>query len=911
MAHDVFLPKTAFPMKQRVSDAEVIARWEGLYDKLRLVSKGCPKFILQDGPPFANGKPHMGTAFNRVLKDIIIRYKQMNGFDAPFIPGWDCHGLPIEWKVEEEIRAERKKNGEDPNVKTAMDLDAIIAFRKRCREFAEYWINVQRDGFKKLGTIADWDNPYLTMNPASEAKIVSGVLSLLKKGAIYRGYKPVMWSPVEATALSDAEIEYKDKTSKSIYVAFPVCKTDLEAIKDAKIVIWTTTPWTIPGNRAICYSDKCDYVVLNTPFGKVVVAADLMENFVSDCGVGTYEILGNVQGASISKTICRHPLFGKGYDFDVPLLPADHVTTDVGTGFVHTAPGHGLDDFAICKKFGIDVPLTVKEDGTYYDSVPLFAGQHIYKADASVIELLQDVGALLGVRDIAHSYPHSWRSKAPLIFRATEQWFIDLDKSGIRSKALEEIENVTWLPEKGKNRIKAFVEGRKEWCISRQRVWGIPLMFFINKNTREVLIDDEVSARIVEIVGKEGSDAWYKRDNSDFLGTNYDADLYQKVFDIVDVWLESGSVYSYVTLSRTELAFPADLYLEGSDQHRGWFQSSLLTCVGTHSVAPYKMVLTHGFIVDESGYKMSKSLGNVVDPLDVLKKYGVDVLRMWVANGDYTEDTRIGNNILDQQQDLCRKFRNVIKYLLGALNGFTIEESIDYDKMDDLEKWALSRLKQVSERIDEALSKFNLRMLLNELKSFCFTDLSSFYFDVRKDCLYCDGKGSFKRRGYRTVLHQIFNNLVRWLAPIMSVSMDEAWSSIEADSVHEQRFLEIPNSYLNTDLLALFGEVRCIRDVINVSLERARELKKIGSNLQAKVTVYSERPLLFDADYWAELCIVSTFEISKEPISGDEVSEKDGISVLIEKCEGEKCERCWKIFSNLHESNLCTRCTHS
>lgn len=912
MLNNVFLPKTDFPMKQRISDAEIIARWESLYQKLRITSKDLPKFILQDGPPFANGKPHMGTAFNRVLKDIIVRYKQMYGYDAPFVPGWDCHGLPIEWKVEEEIRAEKKKLGESYDGKSIKSTEEIIAFRARCRKFAEYWIDVQRSGFKDLGTVANWDDPYLTMNKASEAKIVSGILTLLGKGFIYRGYKPVMWSPVEKTALSDAEIEYKDKTSKSIYIAFPVYKSNSDILLDAEIVIWTTTPWTIPANRAICYSRSAEYSLIQISGRKMVVASELLNKFQQDSGFTDAQILKTFSGELLENTVCHHPFNGSGYDFDVPLLHGDHVTMDVGTGFVHTAPGHGLEDFAVCKQYGIPVPATVKEDGTYYDTVPMFAGLHVYKSDDVVIQKLDEAGALLSVKEIVHSYPHSWRSKAPLIFRTTEQWFVELDKSGIRKHALEEIENVDWMPQRGKNRIKSFVEGRGEWCISRQRLWGIPLMFFINKKTNEVLIDQTVFDKIVQIIAAEGSDAWYIKPNSEFLTDQYNPDEYEKVYDIVDVWLESGSVYSYVTLSRPELAFPADLYLEGSDQHRGWFQSSLLTCVGTHNVAPYKSVLTHGFIVDESGYKMSKSLGNVIDPQDVIKKYGVDVLRLWVANSDYTEDMRIGPNILDQHRDLCNKFRNVLKYLLGALNGFSIEESLDYEKMDPMERWCLSRLKQVSINIKQALDSFNLRKLLNELKTFCFTELSSFYFDVRKDCLYCDSKGSFRRRGYRTVLSIVYNNLLRFLAPIMVISSEEAWSHTDKNlSIHEQKMLDLPEAYLDNDIVNSFNEVFRIRDVINTALERAREAKKIGSNLQANVTLYTDKELIFDESYWSDLCIVSKMKFSSVPLTESDVFSADGISVLIEKSLGHKCERCWKYFDFIGDSGRCDRCSNS
>lgn len=907
---NVFLPKTSFSMRQKIEDKDVINNWNNIYNELRKASRHSPKFILQDGPPFANGKPHMGTAFNRVLKDIIIRFKQMSGFDAPFIPGWDCHGLPIEWKVEEIVRDEKKKLGESYNLKSIKNLDEIIAFRKRCRNFAEYWIDVQRNGFKSLGTIADWDNPYLTMNPKSESIVVKGILKLLSDGAVYRGYKPIMWSPVEQTALSDAEIEYKDKVSKSIYVKFPIQNTKIKGLEDCSVVIWTTTPWTIPANRAICYSNKIEYVLINTDKGKLIIAKSLLQDFSSNCSLSSIGEVRIIPGTDFDGTICRHPFYEFGYDFDVPMLPGDHVEATTGTGFVHTAPGHGLEDFAIGMKYNIKIPQIVKPEGTYYEDVPLFAGMHVYKVDDNVINYLNESGDLLAVRDITHSYPHSWRSKAPLIFRTTEQWFIDLDKTGIREKALSEIENVKWLPSKGKNRIKSFVANRSEWCISRQRAWGIPLMFFVNKKDNTVLIDDDVFKRIIDIVADEGSDAWYIRSNKDFLGSKYNEDDYEKVFDIVDVWLESGSVYAFVTLMRPELQFPADLYLEGSDQHRGWFQSSLLTSVATQSVAPYKSVLTHGFIVDESGHKMSKSLGNVIDPEDILNKYGVDVLRMWVANNDYTEDLRIGANILLQNQDLVRKFRNVIKYLIGALDGFFLEESIEYEKMDVLEKWCMARIKQVSTVIDKAIADFDIRKILDELKVFCFTELSSFYFDVRKDCLYCDPKGSFKRRGYRTVLNYLYNYLLRWLAPIMPIAADEAWSYRNTDtSIHKQRMLIISDEFIDEELIKKFEKAFKIRSVINSALEKARGEKIIGSSLEAGITLHTNDDLLFDKDYWKDFCIVSEVNIVNEPES-DSFCE-NGISVKVFKANGDKCVRCWKYFEKLDSDNLCLRCANS
>ena len=928
----VFLPKTSFQIRANLSSKEplILQNWEieNLYKVIREKAKKYPKFILQDGPPFANGKPHMGTAFNRIIKDIILRFKQMQGYDAPFIPGWDCHGLPIEWKVFENNKGENL---------------SITEFREKCKEFALKWIDIQRSVFKRLGTLADWNNPYITMDPKSEAKIVENIFHMLKTGALYKDSRPVMWSVVEKTALAEAEVEYHDKKSTSIYVAFHVKSTDVDFLNDSEIVIWTTTPWTIPCNRAISYSSKIEYVLIeisdteSNKSRKVAVAKDLLNSFLSAINVenDSFKIVREFSGCILKNTICSHPLFEFGYDFDVPLLDGSHVTTESGTGFVHTAPSHGLDDFYISKEHGINADLTVSEDGTYENIVPLFAGMHIFKAEDAILEKLSEVKSLLAKKEIVHSYPHSWRSKAPLIYRATSQWFISLDRTGIRDKALSAIETVNWLPEKGKNRISSFVKNRKDWCISRQRTWGIPLSFFVNKKTGEPLIDDAVFQKTIDEIRENGTNSWYAKDASTFLTEKYSADDYEKITDIIDVWIESGSVFSYVTMSRQELTFPADLYLEGSDQHRGWFQSSLLISCATTGIAPYKSVLTHGFIVDENGLKMSKSIGNTIDPEDIIKDSGADILRIWAINNDYTEDMRIGPNIIEQQKDLYKKFRNIFKYLLGALDGFSDAEKITFNEMTQLDKYILARLQQINEEIYENLKNFNIKNIFISLKNFCLKDLSSFYFDVRKDILYCDPIDSLKRRSYRTVIDILFKTLIKWFAPILVFTTEEAWrirfagelfpkndptaKSERFISVHTELFEELDNSVKNPAIIEKFNKIFNIRSVILNKLEEARQNKTIASNLDAEITIAASAELLQKLNIKTldeiltekeleEFTITSRAHIIDASCVDESFALSQDLFVKVEKAKGEKCQRCWKIFEKLDDSCVCSRC---
>jgi len=689
----LFLPQTDFPMRGQLPKLEpsILERWDqiDLFQRQREDSQGREKFILHDGPPYANGNIHIGHALNKILKDIINRSQQMLGKDANYVPGWDCHGLPIEWQIEEQYRKVGKNKDDIP----------IDEFRKECRAFADKWIIVQTEEFKRLGVIGDWKNPYTTMSYEAEAQIVAECLKFLMNGSLYRGSKPVMWSVVEKTALAEAEVEYHDHTSTTIHVRFPVIDTPSDQLSDASIIIWTTTPWTMPGNRAICYGTHLNYKLIRVgavaegslarPGEKLVLAGSLLEEVCGEAGITSHTVLGDVYQDNLAQVLCSHPWRGKGYDFDVPLFPGDHVTDDTGTGFVHTAPGHGTEDFDVGMVHGLEVPQTVNGDGLFFDHVPLFAGQHVFKADAKVIEELTTVDTLLCSGKLVHSYPHSWRSKAPLIFRNTPQWFVSMSTTDLREVALTGIDNVRWIPHSGRNRIHAMIAERPDWVLSRQRAWGVPITLFVDKRNGEPLRDEVVNKRIISVVKKAGADAWFNADPADLLGPQYDPDNYEKIDDILDVWFDSGSTHSYVLEQRPELQWPASLYLEGSDQHRGWFHSSLLEACGTRGQPPYDAVLTHGFTLDEQGRKMSKSLGNVTAPQKICDQFGADILRLWVVSSDYAVDQRIGNEIIKAQVDAYRRLRNTLRFLLGNLASFDESERLPLAEMPYLEQLIL------------------------------------------------------------------------------------------------------------------------------------------------------------------------------------------------------------------------------
>ena len=919
----VFLPATDFPMKAGLPQLEpkLLARWEkmDMYNLLRKTSKGREKFVLHDGPPYANGHLHIGHALNKILKDTIVRARQMTGFDSNYVPGWDCHGLPIEWKIEEQYR-EKGLN---------KDAVPVVEFRAQCRDFAAKWIDVQREEFKRLGVVGDWENPYKTMAFEAEGHIVREVGKFLMSGALYRGSKPVMWSVVEKTALADAEVEYDDHTSTTIWVRFKVVKTNLAVIKDATIVIWTTTPWTMPGNRAIAYGPAMDYAVvlvkgvteksLARVGEKFAANVDLLPDVLKSAGITAHEEVARFRGSDLEGTVCHHPLHGKGYDFDVQLLPGDHVTTEAGTGFVHTAPGHGEDDYYLCLKYKIAVPETVGGDGAYYPHVPLFAGKHVFKIDPDMLATLKDAGALLANGKLVHSYPHSWRSKAPLIFRNTPQWFISMEETGLRNTALQAIADTTWVPAMGRNRIQSMIEQRPDWCISRQRQWGVPLGLFIHKTTREPLKDQAVIDRVSEAFMKEGGDAWLTSPPERFLGNNYKAEEWEQVTDIVEVWFDSGSTHAFCLEQRPDLKWPADLYLEGSDQHRGWFHTSLLESCGTRGRAPFNAVLTHGFVLDEKGRKMSKSLGNVVAPQDVMAQSGADILRLWVVASDYAQDLSIGPNILKQMSDLYRRLRNTLRYLLGNLAGFSESERVDAADMPELERFILHRMTELDHMIRDACDKYDFHGLFNELHNFCAVELSAFYFDIRKDVLYCDAPSSERRRACRTVLDLLYDSLVKWLAPFICFTAEEAWLARYPDtegSVHLEQFPNLPAYWRNDGLAQKWTKVRDLRRVITGALEVERAAKKIGASLQAhpKVWVTSDYIEAIKGLPMDDISITSaiTFTEGAAPGGAYALPDVPGVGVVIELAAGEKCLRCWKVLPDVgthRHPGVCERCT--
>jgi len=888
------LPKTAFSMKANlpVKEPEILEYWKkiNLYQELRNSSKGKEKFVLHDGPPYANGNIHMGTALNKILKDIIVKFHQMDGKDSIYVPGWDCHGLPIEWKIEEQYKKNKKNKNEVP----------IVEFRKECRSFAEKWIEVHKSQFKRLGVVGDWENYYSTMSFDAEAQIVRELGKFLKEGSLYRGFKPVLWSTVEKTALADAEVEYQDHKSDTIYTSFPVKFSKIKELEGSEIIIWTTTPWTIPANKALAYNEALDYLLMQLndegdfKNKKVVVAEALLDSFLKECSIKDYKEIIKFKGKELKDTICNHPFFELGYDYDIPMLEARFVTTEQGTGIVHCAPSHGPDDFNLCLNHGIKAIETVDGDGRYTQNVQLFEGIHIFKANPIVIEKLKEQKKLLSSGELVHSYPHSWRSKAPLVHRATPQWFISMESHKLRDKALKAIDDTTFYPSKGKERLKSMIETRPDWCVSRQRVWGVPLPIFVNKKTKEILVDDDVNENIASIYEKEGSDCWFSDSAQRFLGKNFNAEDYDKLSDIVEVWFDSGSTHSFVLEKREDLKWPASMYLEGSDQHRGWFHSSLLESCGTRGRAPFDSILSHGFVVDGKGLKMSKSLGNVIAPEDILKKYGADILRIWVASSNYSEDLRIDYSILDQHADSYRKIRNTFRYLLGNLNDKF--EKIDLEKIDlndlpELEQFILHKIYLLNDNFKRYFNNYDFHNLYKELLNFCTVDLSAFYFDIRKDALYCDSKNSKKRQSTILLLNIILNALLKWFAPILSFTTEEVFKllSNENKSIHLEKFLHFPEKFKNEVLNEKWHELIRVRDICNISIEEKRGSKEIGSSLEAELEIDLDNKWVDktkDIDF-SELCITSKAKISYK--------ENIDITVKTSKAKGSKCPVCWKI----------------
>ena len=891
------LPKTTFSMKANLPTKEpsLVEYWDkiNLYKKLREENKGNKKFVLHDGPPYANGNIHMGTALNKILKDIVTKFHQMNGEDSVYVPGWDCHGLPIEWKIEEQYKKNKKNKNEVP----------VNEFRKECREFATKWIEVHKKQFKRLGVVGDWENYYSTMTFDAEAQIVRELGKFLKEGSLYRGYKPVLWSTVEKTALADAEVEYMDHKSDTIYAAFSIKKSKNEKLLNSEVIIWTTTPWTIPANRALAYNENLKYVIIKiedeTDFKdkKIIVAEDLLKPLLEDCNIKKFSKILTFSGKDFKGTICSHPLSKIGFDYDIPMLDANFVTIEQGSGIVHCAPSHGPDDFNLCLKNNIKAEETVDDDGKYTKHVPMFEGIHIFKANKIVIEKLKEQNKLLSNGELIHSYPHSWRSKAPLVHRATPQWFISMESHSLRKKALKAIDETNFYPNKGKERLRSMIELRPDWCVSRQRVWGVPIPVFLSKKTNEVLIDDEVTNNIANIFEKEGADCWFEGDTQKFLGKKYKSEDYKKMTDIVEVWFDSGSTHAYVLEKRKDLKWPASMYLEGSDQHRGWFHSSLLESCGTRGKAPFESILSHGFVVDGKGLKMSKSTGNVISPDDILKKYGADILRIWVSSSDYAEDLRIDYSILEQHAEAYRKIRNTFRYLMGNLNDKFIEidfKNINPTKLPELEQYMLHKVWVLNDKFKKNFQSYNFHALYKELLNFCTVDLSSFYFDIRKDSLYCDNKETQKRKDCIIVLNIILDCLLKWFAPILSFTTEEIFKLLneeQSNSIHLKKFPKIPNSWNNETIEKNWVKLIKIRNAVNASIETKRAEKLIGSSLEAtvKVQLNNDHYNLANKYDFSEICITSGADIFLDN------KTKEEISVETFKAEGDKCNVCWKI----------------
>jgi isoleucyl-tRNA synthetase len=927
----VFLPETPFPMRAGLPQKEpqILGQWDAtdLYGSLRAARQraGAPLFVLHDGPPYANGAIHVGHCLQKTLKDFVVRSRFLLGFDVDYVPGWDCHGLPIEWKIEEELRGKGRRKDEVSKAE----------FRTLCRDYAAHWMGVQEGGFRRLGVIGDWANRYATMDYGSEAAIVAEFHKFVASGQLYRGSKPVMWSPVERTALADAEVEYHDHVSPTVWVKFPVTQGS-DATQGASVVIWTTTPWTIPANRAISYNEAIDYSVYQVeameeglafepwakPGDRLILADKLSGEVFAAAKIAKAR---RVERVDCSGMVCAHPLAALDghYGFAVPLLAGDHVTDDAGTGFVHTAPGHGADDYLVWLAHGHrEIPETVDPDGAYYPHVALFAGLKVLEtegkksgkfgpANPAVIEKLIEAGTLLARGRLEHTYPHSWRSGAPVIFRNTPQWFIRMDEPvqtealggrTLREAALEAIEATQFHPAQGKNRIRSMVESRPDWLISRQRAWGAPLAMFVDKETNQPLHDPEVDRRIVEAIHAEGADAWFNRPVTDFLG-GHDPDRYEKIEDILDVWFDSGSTHAFTLENRAHTKWPADLYLEGSDQHRGWFQSSLLESSGTRGRAPYDAILTHGFTMDEAGEKMSKSKGNVLDPEVVIRESGAEIIRLWAAMIDYADDSRIGKTILQTTSDAYRKLRNTVRYMLGALADYGPDEAVELSEMPPLERYILHRLWELDGQIRTAYEAYLFQDVIRPVLDFCQNDLSALFFDIRRDSLYCDMSGAVKRRAARTVMHECFERITAWLAPLIPFTMEEAWTTRYPDAGSNcLRVLpETPADWRNEAEAARWAKVQKLTSVVTGALEVERREKRLGAALEAAPRVHVANTDLLAALEGLDAAEVfrtsqATLVEGEGPAGAFRLPEVPGVAVEPLRAEGRKCARSWRIL---------------
>lgn len=925
--HTLNLPETAFPMRGNLAQREpkMLEQWyeDDLYGQIREAKNGKPKFILHDGPPYANGQIHIGHAVNKILKDVIVKAKTLSDFDAPYVPGWDCHGLPIELQVE-------KKHG-----KPGKKLD-LAQFREKCREYAQTQIDQQRTDFKRLGVLGDWDNPYLTMNFKQEADSVRALAKIIDKGHLHQGFKPVHWCTDCGSALAEAEVEYKDKNSPAIDVRMPVAAT-AETVErfstpeghvgegDVSMVIWTTTPWTIPANRAVTLAEGLEYTLVQIeadgeqPAERVILADDLVTDCMERWNIAHYHKLGFCKGKDLEGLQLQHPLF----DLQVPIILGDHVTTESGTGCVHTAPGHGVDDFLVGQKYGLEVYNPVGDNGVYKEDTPLFAGQHVFKANEPIVDKLREVGNLMHAESYKHSYPHCWRHKTPIIFRATPQWFISMDKKDLRAGALDQIKKVGWFPEWGQSRIESMVEGRPDWCISRQRTWGNPIAVFVNRETDELHPNTlELMEKVAQLIEKEGVQAWFDLEPETLLGD--EADKYRKVTDTLDVWFDSGVTHHCVLREFDGLRWPADLYLEGSDQHRGWFQSSLVTGVAMYDEAPYHQVLTHGFTVDAQGRKMSKSVGNVVAPQDVMNKLGGDILRLWVASADYSGEMTVSDEILKRSADAYRRIRNTSRFLLANLSGFDPKkDTVEMDDMVELDRWIVGRAADLQKQLLEAYDNYQFHSVVQKLMHFCSIELGSFYLDIIKDRQYTAKSDGLARRSCQTALHHIAEALVRWMAPICSFTAQEIWGLLPGERgeyVFTESWYEGFSEFAGVSDTEneFWMQLLDVRDTVNQALEQSRRDDVIGGSLQAEVTLYADSDLakslgrLGEELRFALLTSEARVDALDNAPANAVKAEKLALAVEVKQSAYKKCERCWhhreEVGTLPEHDDLCQRC---
>ncbi len=906
------LPQTNFPMRAQLpqKEPEMLKFWENmdLYDLVRAKRKGAPSFILHDGPPYANGALHMGTALNKVLKDLVVKYSTMQGMNAPFVPGWDTHGLPIEHQVLKNKKVKREK---------ISDLE----FRMMCRDYALKYVDVQRDQFYRLGIRGDWENPYLTLSPSFEAKQVEVFGMMAAQGYIYKGLKPVHWCPECETALAEAEIEYSDESSPSIYVRFPLTSAAAEkmgANKDnISCLIWTTTPWTIPANMAVALHPHLDYVLVETAEDNYLLAEGLLEDVKKNTGLGELKIIKRYKGAELEGLKCLHPLFER----EVPFILADHVTLEQGTGCVHTAPGHGIEDYKVGNAYELPIMSPLDDRGYFTEEAGQFAGLRYHEGNREIISNMEENGRLVAATEMVHQYPHCWRCKKPVLFRATEQWFASLE--GFREQALQSIKKVNWHPQWGEERIFNMVRDRQDWCISRQRVWGVPIPIFYCESCQEPLVNQQTIERVRDLFEKEGSDAWFIYEAGEILPAEVTCakcgnNTFKKESDIMDVWFDSGSSHMAVCDNHEDLRWPADLYLEGSDQYRGWFQSSLLTAVAVKGSPPYRAVVSHGWVVDGEGKKMSKSLGNVISPDEIIKNYGADILRLWVSSADFTKDVHLSEDILKQLGEVYRKIRNTARFLLGNLYDYDPQNhNIPYERMEEIDKWALARLHILIRRVTRAYDNYEYHHVFHAVHNFCVVDMSNFYLNVHKDKLYCSHPDFDSRRATQSVMFDILKSLTLLIAPILTFTAEEIWQKIPGEkekSVQLADWPEVEGDYIDEKLLSRWGMVLDVRDEVLRALEQARSAKEIKDTLEAEVSIWADGELydkiLEFEEQLPTLLMVSCCELNRGDSLPAEAWQSDRmpLGVKIVRSSREKCERCWSYAESVDEKGICPRC---